>query len=304
MIDLSGLGNIAQKGADLSGKLVGPGIIGATAVGKFQKFFGGNDTPPTSSQVIKDTGIPHLSEFIANVKNEGLAQTNNFAFIFTPPKKVIDYGDDIGMQNDRMVSLLCYSADLPSINIATAPIRYFGEIIDMPNDKNYGGFSSTFYVDTSMYVKLFFDRWISTIQNPYSRNFNYYDDYTANLMVKVFDKHGLEHYRVYLDNAFPKSIGAISMSQDSRDIMKVTIEWSYRRYTTSKIENSVKAGAEQVGTEPKQSMSQRLMGYAGQFKDYQNRFNNMSGDISRTQSLIKNGDWGGLVGQNTGGAWF
>jgi multimeric flavodoxin WrbA len=299
------------KGINASGtKATNALIVGGTAVAKLapiadklSKFFGGDKKSANSSVPVVDTGIPPLSQFISSIKTTGIATTNSYTFTFTPPSKVIANGSDIGVYKDRLLNLMCASTELPSINISTQQVRYFGEIIDMPNDKNYGGFTSTFYVDASMYVKLFFDRWIEYIQNPNSREFAFYDDYTANIVVTVFDKHGLPHYMVCLESAYPKTIGAVQLSQDSREVMKITVDWVYRKTYTYMIENDVKAGAALSGTQVKPTLAQQLMGYAGQFKDYQNKFNNTNGDIGRSKNLIKKGDWGGLVGQNNGSVW-
>lgn len=300
---MSYLDSISSKVNNIGNFATRTGILTGTVANKFDKFFGGSD-PSNKTTPKPPQDIPAISDFIASVKKEGFALTNNFTFMFTPPALVLEHSNDLGPFNGRLLNLMCESTELPSIHIDTIGMQYYGEIIDVPNKKSYGSISTTFYVDTSMYIKLFFDRWQEAIINPESRTFSFYNDYIANLAIGVFDKHGLQHSQVILFEAFPKTVSAVTLSQESRDIMKVTVGWSYRYARSFMFENSVTANSVKSGKERKQTLSDTIMGYAGNFKDYQDRFNNMTGDVSRVQSLIKGGDLGGLIGQNLGGGWF
>ena len=299
LIDTSQLNNIAN------GALGGLNV-GAAAASKVEKFFGlGAGTPANVGKPVpKDTGIRPIGDFISTVKTNGLAQTNHFTFDVILPTPVRQACSSF-LADNKFLNLMCSSTELPSVNIATVPIRHFGEQIEMPNDKNYGSVRATFYVDASLYVKAFFDRWVEFIIDPQTREYNFYSNYVTQISINVYDKHGFLHHIVKLDDAYPKSIGAVSLSHESRDVMKLDVEFMYRRFVAQNVENTLfDYGDQSANTEPTPSWSQRLQSYAGQFKDYQNRFNNAVGDISRSQNLISKGDFGGFVGQNFGGGWF
>jgi hypothetical protein len=88
----------------------------------------------------------------------------------------------------------------------------------------------SFYVDNSMTVKLLFDNWMTYIQDPGTRNFNYYDNYTADIVIEVQDLKNQSRYGVKLFEAFPKSIGAIQLDHANKDIMKLSVNFAYKYY--------------------------------------------------------------------------
>lgn len=250
----------------------------------------------------EDTGIRPITDFISTIKQSGIAKTNHFTFSFLPPFKTDVFGDM--NTSTRMFNLMCSHTTLPGVNIATNPSRTFGEQFEFPNDKIYDPVSTVFYVDAKMHVKKLFDLWTEVIQDPRARTFNFMHDYSAHVVITVFDRNSRPQYMVVLEDAFPKTMGEVSLGHDVSDIMRLNVTWSYRRWSSWLIDNDIHKLDGPVNTERKPSVHERLMGYVGDFKDYQHRFNNLMGDINRSKEMIKNKDWGGLVGQNFGGAVF
>lgn len=284
--------------------------LAANVVDKFTKMstkFGNvAAVAPDKGPPPRDTGILPINSFISMIKDEGLAKHNHYAFTFIPPGQIDGFfdetGNKVGGVGPRKLQLLCSSCVMPGVNIGTSQHRTFGEQYDMPNDKMYGTLTSTFYVDGHLHVKKLFDQWFENIMDPVARTFKFYEDYTAkDATITVFDSAGNPHYKMKIDNLYPKSINDIQLSHDSHDFMKLDVTWSYRRWTSERIENSLHDINGPVNTLAKPSFRDTLLGYVGNFKDYQSRFNNITGDVNRAGSMIKNGDFGGLVGQNFGG---
>lgn len=256
---------------------------------------------PQKPTPARDTGIQPIGNFIAQIKNTGLAKHNHYTFTLIPPSKTDVFND--GSQIDpRVLQLLCSNCVLPGVNIGSSQHRTFGEQYDMPNDKTYGSVTSSFYVDNHFHVKKLFDQWSEAIMDPVSRTFNFYDDYVTNIEITVFDKNSVPHYTMIIEDAWPKSVNDITLGYDSQDFMKLDVTWAYRKWSSYLIENSVHNLSGPVNTVQKPSIHDRLMGYVGNFKDYQDRFNNISGDMNRAKDMLKNKDWGGFVGQSFGGA--
>lgn len=282
------------------------GTLAANVTDKFAKLstaFGGDKVTrnPEKSAPEPDVGIKSLNSFISEIKNVGLARKNHFSVIVTPPTRIqSDYASDW-----KKLNLLCSSVSIPGQNIDTTPIRTFGEAFQMPNDKTFGALNTTFYVDSNLHVKRMFDNWFDHIQNSMSRKHNFYDDYVQKTMfINVFDIANNQHCSVEVESAFPKSMGDIQLSQDSREVMMLDIMWSYRIVRTKYLDANVKDNKATIGKEKELSMHDKILGYVGNFKDYQDRFNNASGDIQRAKDLSRAGDIGGLVGQNFGGGVF
>ena len=170
-----------------------------------------------------------LQNFISKVKQDGLARNNRFVVgIFADPNSQIMNLGDRGWMRDAL--LLCDQVQLPGTNFNTTDLRTFGEIRKTPYERLYEDINMSFYVDTAMTVKLLFDNWMTYIQDPGTRNFNYYDDYTADIVIEVQDVKNQSRYAVKLFEAYPKSIGAIQLDQGNKDVMKLSVNFAYKYY--------------------------------------------------------------------------
>jgi hypothetical protein len=167
---------------------------------------------------------PSINQFISNIKSNGLSRTNRYAVNFTLP--------DLNSGIVRNALLLCESVNLPSLNYATSETRTFGEVTHMPYERQYGEVSMIFYVDKDMTVKGIFDTWMDSIQDPTTRTFNYYDEYAKDITIEVQDLENRKTYEVILHEAYPKNIGAIQLSSESRGIMKMQVNFVYKYYET------------------------------------------------------------------------
>jgi hypothetical protein len=79
------------------------------------------------------------------------------------------------------------------------------------------------------------------IQHPGTRNFNYYDDYTSDIIIEVQDLKNQSRYAVQLREAYPKSIGAVQLDHSNKDIMKISVNFAYKYYVVGnprQIENT------------------------------------------------------------------
>ena len=120
-----------------------------------------------------------IKEFVATIKNNGLSRTNRYAVMF---------GNIPWAENNLQTNtvMFCDQVQLPGTNFNTADMRTFGEIRKAPYERLYEDINMSFYVDTDMSVKTFFDYWMNQIQDPVSRNFNYYNSHPE-LMAQVLE---------------------------------------------------------------------------------------------------------------------
>ena len=176
-----------------------------------------------------------LDKFIANVKSGGLARTNRFTVFFTPPSKKITTPSK-KIAKDNQVFLYCDQIQLPGLNFSTIQNRAFGEFREVPYEKLFGDITMSFYVDTNMKVKVIFDEWMAYIQDPTTRTFKYYNDYTCEMMIEVQDLNDNTKYKVNLFECYPKTMGAIQLDYASKDIMKLPMTMQYKYFKTSGIQ--------------------------------------------------------------------
>lgn len=201
-------------------------------------------------------------DFIAEIKQKGLARTNRFTVEFTPPS-----GDNA---ITRKTLLFCEKASLPGISYATAQNRTYGEIREVPYDKLFDTCQLTFHVDRHMSVKKLFDDWGHYIQNPVNRSFNWYRNYITDLTIHVQDLEDRTTYEVVLYEAYPKSIGAIALNAaDNNDSMRLDVTFQYKYWMSNMIEQ---APNEELRT------ADGLSKYLGDFSGFQERFNKGLGE--------------------------
>lgn len=170
-----------------------------------------------------------IKNFIASIKKNGLSRTNRYAVAFGNIKWATT-----DMQRD--VVMFCDQIQLPGTNFNTNQIRTYGESINAPYERLYEDINMSFYVDTDLNVKSFFDRWMQNIQDPTSRTFMYYKEYISEITIEVQDIQNKTRYTMRLFDAFPKSIGAVQLDYNAKDIMKLSVNFVYKYYTVSAVE--------------------------------------------------------------------
>jgi len=100
-----------------------------------------------------------INDFIAQIKEGGLARTNRYIVDFRPPVA----GDD---DTKRKLVLFCDQVQLPGQNYSTVQNRVFGEFREVPYERIYDNITLTFFVDSGMHVKKVFDNWMDKIADP------------------------------------------------------------------------------------------------------------------------------------------
>jgi hypothetical protein len=162
-----------------------------------------------------------INRFISEIKNGGVARHNRFAVLFKPPYNI---------DNDELqkVLLFCDTVQLPGINYSTVQNRTFGEFRETPYERLYDTVSMTFYVDNDMKVKVLFDDWINSIQNPDTRTFSYYNNYISDMTIEVQDVSDKTRYRLKMYECYPKNIGSIQLDAANKDVMKLQVTMQYK----------------------------------------------------------------------------
>lgn len=166
--------------------------------------------------------MSNLTDFIGEIKTQGLMRTANYSVEISPPMKLR------GSKNLERIQLFCDSINIPGVNIASIANRSYGETREAPYEKQYGTITLTFFVDTAMETKKFFDSWIDSIQNPFTRNFEYYNNYATNLTINVEDIRLDTQYSIVVSECYPKSIVPIQIGYASTDVMKLEVEFNYK----------------------------------------------------------------------------
>jgi hypothetical protein len=168
-----------------------------------------------------------LNEFIASVKTEGMMQTNRFSVDFALPLVLRSSKNPFPGDLEKVL-LHCDAVTLPGMSISTQQARTYGEFREMPYERLFENITLSFYIDNTMDAKALFDIWIHSIQDPVTRQFNYYKEYITDMTIYVEDKEDEERYNVKLFECYPKSITSIQMDYSAKEVMKIQVSLNYR----------------------------------------------------------------------------
>lgn len=167
-------------------------------------------------------------DFIAEIKTQGLSRTNRFTVEIAPPSD----GPDVS----RRILLFCEQATLPGISYATTSNKSFGESREVPYDRLFEPITLQFHVDRDFQVKKVFDTWMQAIQNPVTKAFNYYGNYTTKMTIGVQDLQDKTCYLVDLYECYPKAVMPIALDAEAKDTMRLQVSFQYKYWESSKVE--------------------------------------------------------------------
>ena len=211
-------------------------------------------------------------DFIAEIKQLGLARTNRFTVQLTPPNS--------NPANVRKTLLFCEKASLPGVNFATTQNRTFGELREIPYEKLFDTCQLTFHVDRHMTVKKIFDEWMMYIQNPVNRSFQWYKNYITDLKIQIQDLEDKVTYEVCMYEAYPKSMSSVSLDAEGKDTMRLDVTFQYKYWTSNLIQQTANG----------QLLTADLASYRNDFSGFQAKYN--SGILGEAGNFLT-----GAVGQ-------
>ena len=202
---------------------------------------------------------PTIQNFIASMGSaKGFARTSKYAVIITPPTAiqavaqrsnqqilrdgvpttVADAKNLINMQllNKSVgpqVNLHCNSVSMPGHDLqaqtqqhGSAPGRQIVQSHDFA-----GTIDATFYLDSHMRERHFFEMWQKMAVNTNTHKANYYDDYIGSMQIFQLDSQGEITYGIKATEVYPETIGGIEYSYDSANqIATQAISFEYRQW--------------------------------------------------------------------------
>ncbi len=148
----------------------------------------------------------------------------------------------------------CVEAVTAPGTILSTSIRVGGEAIEIPYDRQYDSFQTTFYVeggyeDNGGMTYNVFQAWLDTIYPPITRNFAYPDEYTTTVKLALYTTpdanplFGKEHIVIvnYME-CWPASIQSITATGRSGSTpTEFTVTWKYRYCITGPLDQDQSA---------------------------------------------------------------
>lgn len=137
------------------------------------------------------------------------------------------------------LTLFCEAAEFPSREFVTTDVRHYGPTYKQPYQSTYPTLNLSFYVGDDMAEKYFFDAWMAIIENPYTQNFNYYDNYITTIEIdQVSDSPDYSgndvSYICKLYDAWPIGLGNLQLNYGDKDqYHHLPVRFAFRRWVNN-----------------------------------------------------------------------
>ena len=174
-----------------------------------------------------------INAFKAQLDIGGTIKTSNFEVLISHPK----------LQIPPDLRFRCSEVDLPGRSISSIDHKVVGYSEKLAYESTFSDLSLGIILSEDMFEKELFEKWQDLAvgnyrtQNNYSNtmfDLGYYDDYVGTVDIRVFNDVGDMTATYKLHEAWPVSVGDISLSWSNGAelaILRVTLYYAY--YTTS-----------------------------------------------------------------------
>ena len=165
-----------------------------------------------------------LSEFHSD---DGYAIPNRFEVLISAPGS--------SSTEARKVSMRVETVLIPGRNLNTlTDSNIYGPTREIVDGVTYAeDISMTFQASSGLEERVFFEEWQKKAFNEETWDVGYHQDYTSEVQIYLLDKQDQRRYGIRLHDAWPKTIGEVTLNQaPSSEIIKIPVTFSYRWWET------------------------------------------------------------------------
>jgi hypothetical protein len=207
---------------------------------------------------------PTIQNFIASMnRSGGFARTSKYAVIITPPaslsrlaaarnstviaegtpfQRSIDGGladtnaanmQTLNSQVGRQVNLHCNSISLPGHDLQAQDMQHGSAPgRQMVTSHDYQGtIAATFYLDSHLRERHFFEKWQRMAVNTQTHKANYYDDYIGSMEIFQLDGNGEITYGIKATEVYPTTLAGIEYAYaNTNQIATQAVQFQYRQW--------------------------------------------------------------------------
>ena len=183
---------------------------------------------------LEGTAYAVLNELLSGYHGTGgFSRPSRYEVLIIPPRGSNNNptSDDISNNKKiREISLACENISFPGRNIdTTTDTNIYGPTREIASGFSYAEVSATFRCSSDMKEKLYFETWQKQSFNTQTWSMQYYEDYIGAVQIFQLDENNNRKYGVELVEAFPKTIGAMTLDySNGSEINKLPVTFSYR----------------------------------------------------------------------------
>ena len=218
-----------NKGLNISSVLNKSGKFGRMAARFSKTLFGPEPLgeAATPLDTIEDTKqTVSISDFKSRTI-ASFARPSLFLVNITPPQ---GFGMTEAMNPiHQVLNLNCYNAQIPGVSLATTDkdIGYRS----VAYQKLYDDALLSFYCREDYSELEFMHNWINLISNPINNRFEFYTKYISTIHIINISRDNSKTLTTTLHEAYPKKIDPMQLDYGSNDIMRMTVNFTYRHFT-------------------------------------------------------------------------
>lgn len=163
----------------------------------------------------------------------GLAKSCRFATVIRPVGRYIQPYATF----TRDLTYLTEIAELPGRGFMNIDVRYYGPNHKLPFQTTYEDMNLTFLCRTDSYERKFFDDWMLVINPINSFDFNYRDDYRADIDIYQFSEIGDMNeepeavYGITIKNAYPLLVNPQPVTWSDDQFQRLVVSFTYTHWT-------------------------------------------------------------------------
>lgn len=172
-----------------------------------------------------------IDRLISSFGAGGYARANRFSVEFSMPRGIGTAGVftnsnseaaningvESELNRNGNINVMCHTCTLPSRDIQPAELKQYGPPHRMPLTSAYMPISFSFYSGADLAVRRYFETWQTAVVNISSNTMNFYNEYTSDIKIKVYDIEGNCNYSVDIYEAWPSSVGLIDYAYSNTD---------------------------------------------------------------------------------------
>ena len=129
----------------------------------------------------------------------------------------------------EVLNLNCYNAQLPGISIASTDKDLGYRSVGY--QKLYDDVLLSFYCREDLKELEIMNKWLERISNPINNRVGFYDDYKSQVDIIHISRDSKKTLTTTLHEAYPKKVDPIQLDYGSTDIMRMTVNFTYRHFT-------------------------------------------------------------------------
>jgi hypothetical protein len=140
----------------------------------------------------------------------------------------------LGVVAGQRAQFLCKAAQLPASTIETLPVLYRGRPVNFAGERSFTPWGIQVYNDSTFSIRNALEIWSDGVLNHGQTNGRVNPrDYQVDLLVHQLDRNGAIVKSYKFHDAYPTTIGAITVDYDTVNTMEIfDVEFTYNYWTS------------------------------------------------------------------------